>query len=450
MISVVSDLSSLRDMLTSSGVRSVMGTSVNAAGLTLAKSVPLARLDVFHRAGMGASPVWHVFCIDAAIAWTDTISAVGDLRLRLDIEAVRDLGGGLAWGPTEYFSQDGEPSAACTRGLLAAVERRLAAAGLAARVGHELEFVLVGLDGSALDDPGWVPYGATDLVEREEFLADLVSAAAIAGLDLEQVHAEYGRNQFEISLPPASPVAAADSAVLAKILVGRVARKHNMRASFSPVPFAGSVGNGAHQHFSLTRDGNPVFSGGDGPHGLTAEGSAATAGVVGGLPAIQGILTGSILSGLRLAPGLWSGAHLCWGLENREAAVRFLRGGPSNPHGANLEVKAIDPSANVYSASAAILALALDGIATAAALPIEVPDDPSKWTEQQRNDAGLSLLPSDVATIVDALDSADLTRKLLGDAVVDTTVATRRHEQAVYGDETAEALADRFRLAWSI
>ena len=341
MISGMSDLSSLRDKLTSSGVRSVIGTAVNAAGLTLAKSVPLARLDAFHSAGMGASPVWHVFCIDAAIAWTDTISAVGDLRLRLDIEAVRDLGDGLAWGPTEYFSQDGEPSPACTRGLLGVVERRLEAAGVAARVGHELEFVLVGLDGSALDEPGWVPYGATDLVEREAFLADVVSAAAMAGLDLEQLHAEYGRNQFEISLPSASPVAAADSVVLAKILVGRVARRHNMRASFSPVPFAGSVGNGAHQHFSLSRDGQPLFSGGDGPYGITADGGAAIGGVVGGLPAIQGLLTGSILSGIRLAPGLWSGVHLCWGLENREAAVRFLQGGPSNPHGANLEVKEI-------------------------------------------------------------------------------------------------------------
>ncbi len=450
MIGAMSDLSSLRDKLSSSGVRMVMGTAVNAAGLTLAKSVPLARLDAFHGAGMGASPVWHVFCIDAAIAWTDTISAVGDLRLRLDIEAVRDLGDGLAWGPTEYVSQDRVPSLACTRGLLGAVERRLATAGLAARVGHELEFVLVGLDGAALDASGWVPYGAADLLDREMFLADIVSAAAMAGLDVEQLHAEYERNQFEISLPPASPVASADSVVLAKILIGRVARRHNMRASFSPIPFAGSVGNGAHQHFSLTRNGEPLFSGGDGPYGITADGGAAIGGVIGGLPSIQGLLAGSILSGIRLAPGLWSGVHLCWGLENREAAVRFVQGGPSSPRGANLEVKVIDPSANVYAASAAILALALDGITTKARLPIEVREDPSKWTEQQRIDAGVALLPSDVAAIIDALDTADLTRRLLGDAVVDTTVATRRHEQAVYGDETADALADRFRLVWSI
>ena len=54
--------------------------------------------------------------------------------------------------------------------------------------------------------------------------------------------------------------------------------------------------------------------------------------------------------------------YVCWGTDNREAAVRFVPGGPSNPHGANVEVKIVDPSANPYFATAAILGLALDGI----------------------------------------------------------------------------------------
>ena len=42
--------------LEAAGVRTVIGTVVNASGLTLAKSVPLARLNTFHEAGMGADP----------------------------------------------------------------------------------------------------------------------------------------------------------------------------------------------------------------------------------------------------------------------------------------------------------------------------------------------------------------------------------------------------------
>ena len=436
--------------LRSAGVRTVVGTTVNAAGLTLAKSVPVARLDAFAAAGMGASPVWHAFCVDAAIAFTDAITAVGDLRLRLDADSVRDLGGGIAWGPVDYYFQDGTPDPRCARGLLGAVVRRLAAERVSARVGHELEFVLVAPDGSALPDPAWIPYGASGLVRFEAFLADLHDATAAAGVELEQVHAEYGRNQIELSLPPAPPTVAADTAVLAKFVIGRVARRHAMLASFSPVPFAGSVGNGAHQHFSLYRDGQPLFERGAGPHGVTDDGAAAIGGILAALPHIQGLLTGSALSGIRLQPGLWSGVHACWGLENREAAVRLVQGGTANPHGANVEVKIIDPSANVYSASAVLLAAALDGILVGAELPAEVPDDPSKLSPDQLADRGIALLPGDAATVIDALDGSQLARRLVGDAIVDATVATRRYEHRTLADLDAEELADRLRLVWSI
>jgi glutamine synthetase len=125
-----------------------------------------------------------------------------------------------------------------------------------------------------------------------------MAAATAAGVGIEQFHPEYGLNQFEISLRPRTPVAAADHLVLMRIIIGRVARQHGLRVSLSPVPFAGAVGSGAHQHFSLTRDGSPVFSGGFGPHGMTPQGASAIAGVLAGLPAAQGVLSGSILSGL--------------------------------------------------------------------------------------------------------------------------------------------------------
>jgi glutamine synthetase len=440
----------LQAKLADAGVTTIIGTTVNAAGMVLGKSAPIGRLDAFHRSGLGSAPAWQAFCIDAGIAATETISAVGDLRLRLDAEAVRDLGEGLAWGPVDVYTQDGEPSAWCARSLLRRIGGRLAASGLQAKVGHELEFVLVAPDGTAAQGGRWVPYGPSGLLDRERFLADLSAAFEVAGLGAEQLHAEYSANQFEFSLPPRPPVEAADAAVLAKLLVGRVARKHDLRASFSPAPFPGTVGNGAHQHFSLTRDGETLFAGGDGPYGLTSEGASAIAGVIDGLPAIQGLLTSSILSGGRLVPGMWSGAHACWGLENREAAVRFLQGGASNPHGANFEVKVIDPSANVYGASAAVLAIAHEGIANHATLPSEVDTDPSRMTAEQLAEAGIRILPGAVEEIVTALERSDRARSLLTPDFVDATVAVRRYEQITYAEKTPEELADEFRLAWSV
>lgn len=435
--------------LEAAGVRRVLGTMVNASGLLLAKAVPLARVDAFARHGLGAAPVWDVFTVDGAIAFTDAISAVGDRRLRLDTDALADLGDGLAWGPLDLVTQDGGPVPGCPRTTLRSVTDRLAAAGLQALVGHELELVLVAPDGSALETGSWVPYGATGLLDHAGFVDDLISSCARAGIPLEQVHAEYGRQQLELSLPPADPVRAADGVVLARVVIGQVARRHGVRASFSPAPFPGTVGSGAHQHLSLTRDGVPLFSGGDGPRGLTGDGAAALGALVDGLPEVQALLGGSVLSGTRLAPGGWSGAFRCWGTENREAAVRYLAAGTGNPHGANVEVKVVDPSSCVYLASAALLALALDGIEQGTELPPEVVDDPSAVAEADRAAAGLEILPTDLAAVVDALDRSERVRRLLGDAVVDATVAVRRLERETFADVELDEVARRLRLAWS-
>lgn len=442
-------LPDVTDALVAAGVRIVVGTMVNASGLVLAKSVPVARVAAFAQAGLGSAPVWDVFTVDSGIAFTDTVSAVGDRRLRIDTGELAVLGEGLAWAPTDIVTQDGEAVDTCPRTTLRRVEERLADAGLRALVGHELELVLVQPDGSPLEGGSWVPYGVSGLLDHAGFVDDLVAACAAAGVPLEQVHAEYGRQQLELSLPPASPVRAADRAVLVRVVIGQVARRHGVRASFSPAPFPGSVGSGAHQHLSLTRDGAPLFSGGPGPHGLTEDGGAAIGGLVDGLADVQGFLTGSVLSGTRLVPGGWSGAFRCWGTENREAAVRYLVAAPGNPYGANVEVKVVDPSACVYLASAAVLALALDGIERRVALPTEVATDPSTVAEDDRAGAGLTLLPSDPAAVVDALDASALARRLLGDPVVDTTVAVRRLEQRTFADVDTDEVAARLRLVWS-
>jgi glutamine synthetase len=437
--------------LESDGVATLIGTVVNSAGLTHAKTIPLRKMGAFADPGLGASPVWHVFTIDqTGIAFGDNLGVVGDQRIRIDLGALRILGDGLAWAPGAFYDQDGEPDPYCSRGALSRIEHRLADAGIAALVGHEMEFLLVGPDGGRLPAHMWAQYGLAGVLEYEGFVRDVTDSATSSGVSIEQFHPEYGVNQFEISLNPQPPVAAADQLLLIRMIVGRVARRYGLRVSLSPVPFAGSVGSGAHQHFSLQKDDQPLFSDGSGARGMTPEGESAVAGVVAGLPEAEGVLCGSILSGLRMQPGHWSGAYVCWGTENREAAVRFLVGGSSNPLGANVEVKVIDPSSNPYFASATILGLALDGIERKLTLPPETTVDPSTLTDKQRTDSGVTLLPTSQAEALDALDGSALIRGILGDPAVDAIVAVRRYELETYGDLGEDELADKFRLAWSV
>jgi glutamine synthetase len=437
--------------LEAEGVDTVIGTVVNPAGLTQAKTVPVRHTNTFADPGLGASPSWHAFAIDqTGIAFTADVGVIGDQRLRIDLTALRLIGDGFAWAPAGFFEQDGTPVSVCGRGTLRRVEASLGAAGFEAAVGHEIEFVLVDPDGGRLPSTLWAQYGLAGVLEHEAFVRDVIATAAGSGVGIEQLHPEYGANQFEISLSPLPPVAAADQLVLTRIIIGRVARRHGLRISLSPAPFAGSVGSGAHQHFSLTRPEGPLFSGGPGAGGMTPAGESAVAGVIRGLAEAQGVLCGSIVSGLRMQPGNWAGAYACWGIENREAAVRFVKGGPGSTYGGNVEVKIVDPSANPYLASAAILGLALDGIRRHAALPPETTIDPAKLSDSERARADIGNLARSQADMLAALDNSERLRNILGDPAVDMVVAVRRLEQERYGDLDPGQLADKFRMAWSL
>lgn len=433
------------------GVDAVIGTVVNPAGLTQAKTVPIRRTNAFADPGLGASRVWHGFAIDqTGVVFTERNNVVGDQRVRIDLTALRLIGDGLAWAPGSFFEQDGTPVPACSRGTLARIETALAEAGLTALVGHEIEFLLVDPNGRRLPSTLWAQYGLAGVLEHEAFVRDVVAAASVSGVAIEQLHPEYGTNQFEISLAPQSPVAAADELILTRIIIGRVARRYGVRISLSPAPFVGSAGCGAHQHFSLEDASGPLFSGGAGCHGMTSRGESAVAGVLRGLPEAQGVLCGSIVSGLRLQPGNWAGAYVCWGVENREAALRFVAGGPGNPRGGNVEVKVVDPSANPYFAAATILGLALDGINRQAVLPAETTVDPASLADGQRRRAGVALLSTSQADTTAALDGSQLLRRVLGDTAVDAVVAVRRFEHEHYAHLNREQLADKFRMAWSL
>ena len=432
--------------LRAAGVEIVMGSVIDFAGVARGKTVPLERLDAFVTAGMGASPSWNVFCIDDSIAFTDKLGVVGDLRLRIDPAALCVVAPGVAWAPGEFTEQDGAASPLNTRGLLRRVSADLAADGYQALVGCELEFALIPSDGS-FEGP-WQAYGLGALLGPAEtgFVRALLANAASVGLPLEQVHAEYGRRQVEVSLGATDPVRAADNVVLARLLVGRAAQACGLQASFSPLASVeANAANGAHVHFSLADSGGrPVFSGGDGPHGITAAGGSAIAGVLRRLPEFLGFYAGSVLSSHRLLPGHWSGAHRCWGLENREAAVRFCAATPGNPHGASAELKVVDPSANPYLALAAMLWSAHEGIRDGLALPAEVDSNPSAYR------GPVEVLVPEQAAVIEALASSAAAVAFAGPDALEALLAVRRHEVAAYGQASAGELAERFRFTWSI
>ena len=431
------------DELRAEGVELVAGSVTDLAGVTRAKYVPLRRLADFHRSGMGVSPSWSVFCVDSGIAFTPTIGVAGDLRIRINPADVRVIDTGIAWAPGDLTDQQGAAAPLCLRSLLARAERAAADRGLTVLVGAELECTMLAPDANQATTDPWSPYGIRTSLDRSAFLVDLAATAERAGLSIEQIHTEYGHDQLEVSLAPTTPVAAADAVILTRIVLGRAAARHGLRISFSPVPFEGAAGNGAHLHLSLSDDRGPLLSGGEGPYGIRPAGGSAIAGVLDTLPGLIGVYAGSAVSALRLRPGNWAGASACWGLENREAAVRFIAATAGSPHGANAELKLIDPSANPYLAAAAFLGSALRGIDGQLPLPAEVPENPSQAAEPPPP------LPTEQSAAIEALLASTAAAELLTPAVVEHLAAVRGHEIATFGDRSPAETTRALRLAWS-
>ena len=353
---------------------------VNAAGLVLAKAVPVERLSAFVDSGLGSAPVWDVFTVDAGIAFTDTVSAVGDRRLRIDPDALAVLGGsrsgsgsasewnpsggvggvplgdGLAWAPTDIVTQDGEPVPTCPEPRRSGRSRTGSPPPVCRRWSAiELELVLVQPDGSALEAGSWVPV-RDQRPARPRGVRRRPGEQLRGGRGTARAVARRVRPaQFEISLPPAGPLEAADDVVLVRVVIGRVARRHGLRASFSPSPVRGGGRQRRAQPFLLGPRRCASCSRVAPDRTASPARAAAHRRPAPRCPASRRcwVVRSSRVPGC--GPGFWSGAFPCWGRENREAAVRFLEATPGNPHGANVEVKPVDPSANPYLSSAAVL-----------------------------------------------------------------------------------------------
>ena len=116
--------------------------------------------------------------------------------------------------------------------------------GLRVLVAAEMEFVVFDAATGAVAGRGGPAYGLAPLLDHAGFIDDVHRSFDHAGLDIEQLHAEYGSGQIELSIAPAAPLQAADAAVLARILVCQAGRRHGLAVSFSPRPLAEGIGTG--------------------------------------------------------------------------------------------------------------------------------------------------------------------------------------------------------------
>ena len=428
----------------------VATTFVDNAGITRVKSVPVRRLPQLAAWGVGASTSFDYFRFDDWLAAPPGGTApVGDLRVIPDLRRVVPLAAqsGWAWTPADRYRQDGEPHEGCNRLLLQRLVGDAATDGLEIKAAFEIEWVVSAGDGddfvSAAVGPG---YGMSRLIGVSDYVREVVDALSAEGIRVEQFHPEYAVGQLELSVAAESPVDAADTSVLVRSTIRAVGRRYNYRTSFSPKVEAEGVGNGGHVHLSVWQDGRNLMAGGDGPYGLTLIGDAFAAGILRRLPALLALGAPSVASYLRLVPSHWAGVYGCWGLENREAALRMITGSAgSSEWAANLEVKCVDLTANPYLLLAGLLAAGLDGIAAQARLPAPIDVDPAALGPEELDRRGIQRLPTSLRESTDALAADSVLRSALGSPLIDSVLAVRESEIELFAEASAEEVVRALR-----
>ncbi|MCI5097688.1 MAG: glutamine synthetase family protein [Rhodobacteraceae bacterium] len=334
---------------------------------------------------------------------------------------------------------NGAPLPFCSRRILCLAQDRLAAEGLVAKIGLEVEFHIFDRVDPALSHaqstmPG-LPVETRNLTQGYQFLTEtryaeaedildvIRRAAQDMGMPVRTVEIEMGPSQFEFTFDPSDPMTQADTMVMFRTMVKEICAARGLHASFMAKPKLDNVmANGWHIHQSVQSlsDGRNLFAP-DEPGELTPQASGWIAGLL-DHAAESALLTTPTVNGYkRYQPYQLAPNRIQWGHDNRGAMIRALMN-PDDP-ASRIENRAPDSTANPYLAIAAQLIAGLEGVTGGHVAP-------APTRSPYEGDA--AQLPTSLGTAIDAFAGSRLYRRALGDEFVDYLVTLKKFEWERY------------------
>ena len=328
--------------------------------------------------------------------------------------------------PMSMHVEDGTPFFGDPREALNIVLSRFAKKGWHVLASTEMEFTLVDDRNSKLRPPinprSNRRIFASDVLSLDEldafdaFFSDLHRGAEAMNIPIQTMTSECGLGQFEVTLSHQGAMRAADDATLFKILARGIARKHSMAATFMAKPYQEDAGNGMHLHFSVVdENGTNIFDNG-GSEG-TEFLQQALAGCITAMRASTLIFAPHGPSYNRFEHGSHAPTNVCWGYENRTAALRVPGGLPS---ARRIEHRTAGGDINPYLMLAAVLGAAIEGI--------EVGLKPVPPITGSAYDQDLPQLMTDWVSAIDLIESDVFVARCLPKGLIQNFVMTKRQE----------------------
>jgi glutamine synthetase len=425
------------------------------------RALAASDLDAHLAAGVGWVPANHALTPLGPLAEPSPFDSTGDLRLRPDPQTRVRVESGAGDAALELvlcdiIQTDGAPWECCPRTFLRdALAELRDEHGLTLVASFEHEFQLLSGEARSSDagvtdgTPAALPFSLEELRRAEPFAGEVVGALAAAGVQPERFFAEFAAHQFEIPVRPAEGLAAADRAVVLREVVRDVARRHERRATFTPLLHPAEAGNGVHIHLSLLdASGRPALYDAARPGCLSELGERFAAGILLHARALTALTAPSPVSATRLAPHHWSAGAVCLGQRNRETLLRLpplVSLGGGDPAGQlRLEYRGADGAANPYLALGAIVRAGLDGVRAGLPAPPILDRDPAQLDASEAVRYGVGALPATLAESLEALAEDTAVRECMTPLLYEAYAAVKRFEVAATTDLDVEELCRRY------
>jgi glutamine synthetase len=348
----------------------------------------------------------------------------------------------------DYVDRDGSEIALGPRAQLKNAVDRLSEQGLHALVSFELEFFLFKESfeeartkkyrdltpiGVASAPMGYLNRSA---FYSRPFMEEVTQSLNWKGIEWEGWSDQAAPGQLVLNLKPVDPVKAADNAIRIKEIIYEVAVEMGMSATFMAKPLPG-YGNGMHIHHSLLKEGKPVLYDENCTNSQSELFNRWMGGLIKTMPAAVSLLYPNVNSFRRMADSATVPTAVCWGEDNRSAALRSIM---MTSAGARIECRIGSADANPYLALTALIAGGIAGMQHQldpeyhyAGHAEGIPDDYPR-------------LPTNITKAAEALQDDPLLAAIMGSEFVQYWIKSRQWEWQMYhsvgGDTTSNAITD--------
>jgi len=363
-----------------------------------------------------------------------------DMKIVPDLDSIAIL----PWEPRvarficDIYGNDNLPHPTDPRNILKRVIQQAREMGFEYQTRPELEWYFLDYDLEPFEEAEYMdtlPFDELGYLRR-----NIASDMLNMGIKVKTIHHEVGYAQQEIEFLVLDALIQADNTQTAKLIIKAESLFNDLVGTFMPKPFPDLAGSGLHIHQYLTKNGENIFS--DKDKGISDSLRYFVGGILNHVNAMTALFNPTTNSYKRLVPGHEAPVYKSWGVANRTALVRV----PGYEKSARIEFRATDAGANIYLASALLLAAGLDGIKNKTE-PIEPTlKNIEDLTEEERNQMGITKLPGSLSEALDVLEKSTFVKEVIGEEYLKIFLEVKRKECKEY--EEAQAKGEEEEWAW--